>query len=775
MDIQEKRLFLKHIKRLDPKEEYVKIDLERNEILYSNKIKQHRKITELTKEEIVRAYVVVKLITQLKYSPDLIELEKEHIIGRRTKRVGARIDVLVKKNDKTYSTFMIIEVKAPDEYDREMEEIKTQLFQVAKLEKGTQYLIYYTAYILGEELKERVVSISYSRFESYTEWENEGKPNLMNIPKEYGLIKKPVFSKGGIPDLRNDVNKDELERIRKDLHNYLWGGGRYHGNEIFTFIMKLFLAKIFDEKETEQGKAYDFQIFYENGSSESAEKTYQRVNELYKKALQRYLNYKPDDAKDKDVRKIGEKTIEVKKVKHVVESFQDISLTKNIHDILGNFFERFLWSEFKQSKGQFFTHPNIVNFIIQSLELDKMTVDKINEESTLPFIIDPACGSGTFLIESMKTLTDFVIINKNKLKETQSVKELLAREFPENKKYAWAEKFIYGLDYNEDLSLATKVNMVMHGDGSVNIESVDALSDFSKFNGNKLNSKKFNGVYTKPVNELFDVIISNPPFSIKLEKETKGELPNLFIYAEKGGSENLFIERWYQLLKPLGRLGVVLPESVFDTEENKYVRLFLYKYFWIKAVISLPVLTFQPYTSTKTCLLFAQKKDEEDVIEYEKLWEKYKEEYRKISKDITDIFKRKELQIGETEEEMKVRLIKLLKAFIFDEFDEKDSSLSLQEIKNKYESFTQKKDLFFVDEDWWVFRKISEELDYKIFMAEVENIGYKRTTRWEKTEKDGIPNELFNVISEDGKRKFIIDKDSPKNALDYMRCNLRWQ
>lgn len=454
----------------------------------------------------------------------------------------------------------------------------------------------------------------------------------------------------------------------------------------------------------------------------------------------------------------------------MVENFQDISLTKNVYDVLGGFFERFLWSEFKQSKGQFFTHPNIVNFIIQGLDLEKFIINKINE-SSLPLLIDPACGSGTFLIEIMKTITDYVLNNKQKFRDSQSVKEFVSKEFPEQKMHAWAERYIYGIDYNEDLARATKVNMVMHGDGSVNIESEDALSDFSKFNGRILKARKQNKIYPKSVNEQFDVIISNPPFSIKLAKETKEELPNMFIFANKGSSENLFIERWYQLLKPLGRLGVVLPESVFDTPENKYIRLFLYKYFWIKAIISLPYLAFQPYTSTKTSLLFAQKKEEEDVIEYENVWNKYKDEYRKLIKDLTIIFKQKLIV---NEQELKSRLIKLLKQLIFEEFDEKDSSLSLEELKKKYKEYFSKNNIFYVDEDWWIFRKVSEEFNYQIFMADVQNIGYKRTTRWEKTEKDGISNELFNTNDKNGKKLFIIDTNSPQNALDHMRREIKW-
>jgi type I restriction enzyme M protein len=727
VDIQERRTLQKHIKRLDPKGEFVKVDLERNEVRYTDLIKQHRKIRELGKEEIIRAYLVVKLITQLGYAPDCIELEKEHIIGRAKKRTSARIDVLVKRPDNSYETFMIIEVKAPDEYDKEFDEIRTQLFQVARLEKGTQYLIYYTAYVFEQDLKERLISISYSRYDSYNGWESEGKPNLMGIPQEYAIVKKPVFTKTGIPDLRKDVSKDEFERIRKDLHNILWGGGRYHGNEIFNFVMKLFLAKIYDEKETDDKKAYNFQIFYENGDAEKPEKTYQRVNELYKKALKDYLLYPAEEIKKRDIRRIGDKTIELKKVKYVVEAFQDLSLTKNIHDILGDFFERFLWDEFKQSKGQFFTHPNIVNFIIQSLGLEKYAIELLNNETRLPYIIDPACGSGTFLIETMKRVTSYILENSDELKTSQRMKEFTATNFPENKKHAWAERYLYGIDYNEDLSMATKVNMVMHGDGSVNIESEDAISTFDTFRGTVLKECHQNDVYSKPVNEQFDAILSNPPFSITLAKYTEEELPKIFVYANKGSSENLFVERWYQLLRPKGRLGVVLPESFFDTEENKYIRLFLFKYFNIKAIVSLPTLTFEPYTSTRTGLLFAQKKEPDEVREYEKLWSKYKEDFEHLIKDINSLIKQKEVKLDETKSDLKTKFTYLLKELINSDFNESDVSMDFEQLKKKYGEYVED-----VDEEWWVFHKVASELGYEIFMAIAEEIGYKRTKRSER-------------------------------------------
>ena len=120
--------------------------------------------------------------------------------------------------------------------------------------------------------------------------------------------------------------------------------------------------------------------------------------------------------------------------------------------------------------------------------------------------------------------------------------------------------------------------MVLHGDGSANIfvgsEKGDGLANFSKyikFTGlNILNStKESDSTYPKETNQKFDVIITNPPFSVTLDKDTARNLTNLFIFGGKKNSENLFVERWYQLLKPNGRLGAVLPESVFDTTAHK--------------------------------------------------------------------------------------------------------------------------------------------------------------------------------------------------------------
>ena len=144
------------------------------------------------------------------------------------------------------------------------------------------------------------------------------------------------------------------------------------------------------------------------------------------------------------------------------------------------------------------------------------------------------------------------------------------------------------------MAITAKVNMVLHGDGSAHIFKYDAFSDFSKYRDTKLRPVGDNlrsvsrERYNKDMCETFDVVLSNPPFGVTLSSETARRLGKSFVLSESTSSESLFIERCFQLLKPNGRLGLVLPESVFNAVDNMQVRLFLYRMFKIKAIVSLP-------------------------------------------------------------------------------------------------------------------------------------------------------------------------------------------
>ena len=258
---------------------------------------------------------------------------------------------------------------------------------------------------------------------------------------------------------------------------------------------------------------------------------------------------------------------------------------------------------------------------------------------------------------------------------------------------------------------------------------------------------------------------------IHIDKNLKKE----FVFGDKKNSENLFVERWYQLLKPNGRLGVVLPESVFDTTENKYIRLFLYKYFWIKGIVSLPQVTFEPFTSTKTSLLFAKKKTYKEVENWNILWSKYSKEFRDLKTRVgnyRNIYlkgkdKEKYLSIkNHTEKEIRRNIERYLKGII----DPKDKKLEVEELLKKYDEdisgLGAKSNLNNEwANEWWVFGEVSKEQDHPIFMAEAENVGYKRTKRREKP----MPNDLFEIV--DGE---IDLSDRDDKILNLIRKIVKW-
>jgi len=361
---------------------------------------------------------------------------------------------------------------------------------------------------------------------------------------------------------------------------------------------------------------------------------------------------------------------------------------------------------------------------------------------------------------------------------------------PDNRENKWAKDYIYWSDINFNLWTAVKVNMILHWDWSANIfvwnELWDWLLHFSKYIKdswiNILQDSKTDDVYLwKNVNWKFDIIITNPPFSVDLDNDTKKNVAKEFIFWDKKNSENLFIERYYQLLSENWRLWVVLPESIFDTTENKYIRLFIYKYFKVKAVLSLPQLTFEPYTSTKTSVLFAQKKTKQEIEEWNELWAKYSNEWGNLKTRVENLIKvyleeKDRIKLPSIKdlslEEEKEILARMLKNYI----EKDDKKLNPKELIEKYSDELKdlckwliwKSDLSlkkmnndYPANTWWVFWEVSKELNCDIFMAEVENVWYKRTKRWEKS----MPNELYREKD----WEILLDDWVKETALDYLR------
>lgn len=786
-----------------------KFDISDNEVKYSSLIGGPRKPSELIakkengqviSEEMTRAYLVTKLSNELGYNLNRLEIEKTYKAGR-PHTLTSRIDVIVK--DKDDNVFMFMELKSPTAYDNEDKDliIEEQLFKVAAQEEveghKVKYLVLYSFDIIGNEIIDKCIIIDHEKYKTYDSWK-ENREYADTLPERYAKAQKEPFIKGGKKDLLKTYTKDQIDSLRRNLHNVLWGGGGTDDNDVFSSLVNIILAKIQDESEKTDGEKYEFQSFQfiqkdeDEEQYETSSELFERINQLYRRALKQRLNILDEKRLNKSY-VIDENKFSLAKLKYAVTELEKYSLVDGKNnfdgkDILGDFFEGIIRTGFKQSKGQFFTHVNIVKFMLWGLEADKLAIKKVNKDLELPLMIDPSAGSGTFLIEYMKFITYCLKYKfKNELNKNRDVEDNFQQWFmPDHRENKWAKDYIYGVEHNFNLGTATKVNMILHGDGSTNIFVKDGLLPFKFYSKesapNYLNLKEKDNLYKeKEINGQFDIIMSNPPFSVDLDNETKKTLGTSFLFGSKKNSENLFIERYYQLLREKGRMGIVLPESVFDTTENKYIRLFLYKYFKIKAVISLPQLTFEPYTSTKTSILFAQKKTSQEIDEWNTLWEKYTKEYSNLStriKNYIDVYlkdkDRNKLPSikNHTKEDEQKNLKAFLKSYICNE----DENLEPVDLIIKYQD--EINDILTIDKDlidtfgyvnpWWVFGEVAKEIDYKIFMAEADNVGYKRTKRGENP----MPNDLY---TEDINGDVVINNKNPQKILDYMRCENLWE
>ena len=222
-------------------------------------------------------------------------------------------------------------------------------------------------------------------------------------------------------------------------------------------------------------------------------------------------------------------------------------------DIKGLAYEEMIRRTFdKTDNQQFFTPHQIVSFMVQ-----------FYEEHIYGDICDPASGTGGFLVEIAKR----------------------------NKNYS----SLTGFEIDERLSWVTGLNVYLHG--GRNISSTNLA------NGGSL------GENAEQYFSSFDLILTNPPFGSDYsdhEQLEKYELGQGRVSRRRG---ILFLERCAQLLKPKGRMGIIIDEGVLNLSHAKDVRDFLIKNFELDAMISLPDTTFMPYASVNASILFLQKKE----------------------------------------------------------------------------------------------------------------------------------------------------------------------
>lgn len=328
-------------------------------------------------------------------------------------------------------------------------------------------------------------------------------------------------------------------------------------------MVRLIFSKLSDEYYARESDAVPrFQIY----EDEPAKETRKRIDRLW--ADTRHAPIGSQIFGDHEKIEIDDYSLHL-----VVSTLQGYSLLKTNRDVVGDAFEVFSEKQFAGEKGQFFTPRSVVSMIV------RMVSPKANET-----ILDPACGSGGFLVAALNHLTEG--------KDDSQKRDI-------------AEHSLHGIDKEADLSKICKAHMSILGDGKSNIVTADSL-DVESW-GVDARAKFYEPDGTP---KLFDIVVTNPPFGSKIKVEKQSVLAKFELGRTKTPPQVLFIERCIGMLKPGGRLGIVLPDGILGNPRDAYIRDWILKHAEVQAVIDCPTETFMPHTGTKTSVLILRKLQE---------------------------------------------------------------------------------------------------------------------------------------------------------------------
>lgn len=540
-------------------------------------------------EEKVRAEFWAELIYKYEYSPKRIGIEVK--VPRRTPNDLADIVIYGDKDEELKSPYFVFECKRADVSDAEfLQSIEQACGNRASL--GAQYC----GAVAG-------LTRRFLRFDKFPAQERN-KNKLPEIPTRYGKPPEWRFYKNVPGKDLAAVPREELRSAIRKCHQTLWEGGRRSPIAAFGEFCKLIFVKHRDEKNPEHkdGDPYIFQTKLDEAPEELAI----RIHKLY--------TYEQELEPDVFTDKIN---VEPQILAQVVEHLEGISLDRTELDTKGVAFEEFMGGFFKGDFGQYFTPRELIGFAVEVLNPEKKQL-----------VLDPACGSGGFLLYAL----DHVRREADRKKKKGTVEHFTYW-------HDFAEKNLFGIEINEELARVAKMNMIIHDDGHTNIVGHDALDFLAGLE--KSNAKLKPGT--------FDMVLTNPPFGsvVKRTEKPPGFLEQFELRkyiaksttdtepdesskgendAKRGAkavkdrasikTEILFLERVHSFLKPgTGRAMVVLPDGILTNSSLQGVRNWIMEHFQLLAVVSLPQFAFAHYDAgVKASLVFLRRLNDAEKV-----------------------------------------------------------------------------------------------------------------------------------------------------------------
>ena len=468
--------------------------------------------------------------------------------------------------------------------------------------------------------------------------------------------------------------RDEFSRLLFKCHNIIRNNDKLSPEAAFDEISKILFIKIRYERTNSGTQIFSKEEFLKQ------KKMYDAVKSKESPDYYQFLfnKTKEDFAKDhlfdeNETIKIRENSFE-----QIVKELQVYNLSTTSDDVKGIAFEQFLGRTFRGELGQFFTPRTIVDFMVSVLDPQEGE-----------YICDPCCGSGGFLIRAFEYVREHIenevevrkedvkkslftddyskLPKKEQEKNDQKVIDAFSKmnyeldiNNPMGRLRSLSFDCIYGTDANPRMARTAKMNMIMHGDGHGGVHHHDGLLNV-------------NGIWEGR----FDVILTNPPFGARIDKELKiteadrfTDIEKIKAYEKRYGKENydnalkqvndhinqpildlfqigkfsgltevLFIERCLNLLKPGGRMGIVLPEGVLNNTNLQKVRDFVESKAKILLIVSIPQDVFMAAGATvKPSLLFFKKFTENEAEEYNRIYIQASHEVEaKYDEEMTDI------------------------------------------------------------------------------------------------------------------------------------------
>lgn len=625
----------------------------------------------LTPEEKVRQEYICRLVNNYGYSLDQI-VQEETVAEGNTRGTGrASADIVVwasKEAVRKDAPVIVVECKAENINISE-----------GDYWQGSHYARYVKApFFVTTNLKH--TKIFQVNLEGYpTDLGDE----ILDIPKceDLGNSKK-------IKELlaqTKSFTREEFSKLLFKCHNIIRNNDKLSPEAAFDEISKILFMKIRYERNPDEDNIFSLKQFKKQEAHYN--KNIKPVN-IQRNGIKDdipYMDYwfeltkaefVDDDLFDpSDKIKIKQASFEA-----IVKELEKYNLSTTSDDVKGIAFEKFLGRTFRGELGQFFTPRTVVDFMVEVL-------DPIEGE----VICDPCCGSGGFLIKAFEYVRSKIELDINNKKEEiskyilgedlsndkeiadedrakvnpyiEALEKELDTRHPKSRLHYLANDCIYGTDANPRMAHTAKMNMIMHGDGHCGVHHRDGLLNI-------------NGIFENR----FDVILTNPPFGARVEKSLKiteadkeTDLAKIARYEQKYGkttyqkalsqinnnvgksvlslydsgklsglTEVLFIERCLRLLKPGGRLGIVLPEGVLNNTNLQVVREMFEGMAKIILITSIPQDVFMASGATvKPSLMFFKKFTTAEASTYKRIRRvvigRLKQKYADIIKEQNDI------------------------------------------------------------------------------------------------------------------------------------------